>query len=101
MFSYEVGRALVLARTLEPDDIVQPSVIREQAKIRLTEVLGNDAVLCLPTAPIRPVSRQASFTQMRIAIDRIIHLACIAGLTGLPQLNLRLAILMACRLVCH
>ena len=88
VFSYEVGRALVLARTLEEVDVIEPRLLREQAKARLAGVLGNDTVLCLPTAPILPISRQASFSQMRIAVDRIIHLTSIAGLTGLPQLNL-------------
>jgi amidase len=45
-------------------------------------------VLCLPTSPILPIRRDARLSAMRAAVTRIVDLTCIAGLTGLPQVNL-------------
>jgi len=44
-------------------------------------------VLCLPTAPILPIRRSASVSEMSQACDRIVNLTCIAGLAGLPQVR--------------
>ena len=48
-------------------------------------------MLCLPTSPILPIRRDARLSQMRYAVHRIVELTGIAGLTGLPQVNLPLA----------
>ncbi|HEX2525399.1 MAG TPA: amidase [Geminicoccus sp.] len=89
-FSIEVGRSLTLASLLTEDELEGPKAFRAKARARLEGLLGADKVLCLPTTPILPPLRNESFTQLTTAVGRIIELTCIAGLTGLPQVNLPL-----------
>jgi amidase len=89
-FSIEVGRSLTLASLLTEEDLVGPKTFRAKARSRLDDLLGQDTVLCLPTTPILPPLRNDSLTDLVTAVGRIIELTCIAGLTGLPQINLPL-----------
>jgi amidase len=57
----------------------------------LDALLDGRRVLCLPTTPILPIRRDASLAEMRHAVDRIVHVTCIAGLAGLPQVSIPLA----------
>jgi amidase len=57
---------------------------------RMEGMLDGNRVLCLPTVPILPPRRDVPLSAMAEAGQRIITLTCIAGLTGLPQINLPL-----------
>lgn len=87
-FSFEVAGALAAAALIEEADIIAPRTFRESVRARLDALLDGRRVLCLPTSPILPISRDASLPEMREAVGTIIHLTCIAGLCGLPQINL-------------
>ncbi|MEB0112487.1 amidase [Variovorax sp. RTB1] len=89
-FSFEVGRSLALAARVTEGDLAEPHQLRASARARLDELLGGGRILCLPTTPQLPVRRDATLTEMSSACDRIVELTCIAGLTGLPQVNLPL-----------
>jgi len=90
-FSIEVGRSLTLASLITEAELVAPREFRVAAKAGLTALLGEDAVLCLPTVPILAPGLDEPFSAMRRAVERIIELTAIAGLTGAPQINLPLA----------
>ena len=90
-FSIEVGRSLTLAMQVTEEDLAGPRRFREQARAALDDLLAGERVLCLPTVPILPPRRDEPFSAMVAAVGRIIELTCIAGLTGLPQVNLPLA----------
>ena len=86
------------AKTITPDQIAAARVAREEARAGLLEKLGDDGVLCLPTAPgIAPLldADEESLLDHRF---RVHHLTCIAGLTSLPQISLPLAQLDGCPL---
>ena len=68
-----------------------PRAFRAELRARVDALLDGRRVLCLPTIPILPIRRDAKLSEMRDAVTRIIQLTCIAGLTGLPQVNLPLA----------
>ncbi len=89
-FSFEVARSLVAAGAVQESDMVPARRMRAEVRARLDELLGETRVLCLPTSPILPIRRSARLGEMHEAVDRIVLLTCIAGLTGLPQLNLPL-----------
>ena len=89
-FSFEVGRSLALASLLAEADVVGDRVFREEVRQRIDTVLDDRFVLCLPTVPILPPRRDISLSAMAEAGSRIVTLTCIAGLTGLPQVNLPL-----------
>ena len=89
-FSFEVGRNLALAALLTEDDVATDRVFRSEVRQRMDRLLDGRCVVCLPTVPILPPHRDSNLSAMAAAVDRIVTLTCIAGLTGLPQLNLPL-----------
>jgi amidase len=89
-FSFEVGRSLGLASLLEDSDVLAARAFRAEVTQRLEGMLDGRRVLCLPTIPILPPPRDISLSAMGEAGKRIVTLTCIAGLTGLPQINLPL-----------
>lgn len=90
-FSFEVAGNLARAAQIAEDDVVVPRAFRQEVRARLDALLDERYVLCLPTSPILPIRRDARLSEMRAAVNRILHLTCIAGLTGLPQVSLPLA----------
>lgn len=90
-FSFEVAGALAHAATIPESAMDEPRAFRREVRARLDALLDGRRVLCLPTAPILPIRRDARLSEMREAVHRIIDLTAIAGLTGLPQVNLPLA----------
>jgi amidase len=89
-FSFEVGRSLALAALLTDADVAASRVFRQEVRQRMDDRLDGRCVVCLPTVPILPPHRDISLTAMSEAGSRIVTLTCIAGLTGLPQINLPL-----------
>ena len=91
-FSFEVGRSLALAALMAEQD-VSPSIrFRTEVTARIESLLDGRRVLCLPTTPLLPPLRGISLPMMIEAVRRIVHLTCIAGLTGLPQISLPLGL---------
>jgi amidase len=90
VFSFDVAQTLVQAQSLTEADVLASRQLRSAVRARLDELLAGERLLCLPTAPILPIRRGASLPEMQRAVDRILLLTCIAGLTGLPQMNLPL-----------
>ena len=90
-FSFEVAGSLARAAQIAENDVVAPRMFRQAVHARVDALLDGRYVLCLPTAPILPIRRNARLSEMRAAVNRILHLTCIAGLTGLPQISLPLA----------
>jgi amidase len=87
-FSFEVGRSLALAALLTEEDVAADRVFRREVIARIDGLLDGTRVLCLPTVPILPPLRDIPLSAMAEAGGRIVTLTCIAGLTGLPQVNL-------------
>ncbi len=79
-----------LAASLRPADIESAQAVRKTAITRLGELLGEGAILLMPTtpcfAPLKGMSQEALDPLRR----RIISLTCPAGLGGLPQVSLPL-----------
>ena len=87
-FSSEVAGAFASDGMASQDAIDAAQVFRATARAEMDGLLSTRRVLCLPTTPILPIPRNARLAEMRRAVSRIIELTCIAGLTGLPQINL-------------
>lgn len=89
-FSYEVASSLVRGSSIAESELAGPRQLRARVRSHLQTLLNGNKLICLPTAPILPIRRDATLTAMRAAVDRIVHLTCIAGLAGFPQVNLPL-----------
>jgi amidase len=90
-FSAEVAGAFADDGRIAVSDIVAANAFRASASQRLERLLDGRRMLCMPTSPILPISRDARLSEMRAAVHRIVDLTCIAGLTGYPQVNLPMA----------
>jgi amidase len=90
-FSVEVAGAFADDGRIAPGDFAAANAFRESASKRLDRLLDGRRVLCMPTSPILPIGRDARLSDMRTAVHRIVDLTGIAGLTGLPQVNLPMA----------
>jgi amidase len=80
------------ASRLTPTDAEQAEERRAQIQRRTNEVLESGAVLCLPTAPRVAPLKDTPVATMEIEYrHQAMCLLCIAGLNGLPQINLPIA----------
>jgi amidase len=92
-FSAEVAGAFADDGRVAVSDIVAANAFRASASQRLERLLDGRRMLCMPTSPILPISRDARLSEMRTAVHRIVDLTCIAGLTSYPQVNLPMAVM--------
>jgi len=90
-FSAEVAGAFADDGHIPASNLAAAKTFRESASKRLDGLLDRRRVLCMPTSPILPIGRDARLSEMRTAVHRIVDLTAIAGLTGLPQVNLPMA----------
>ena len=64
----------------------------ESIRARIDEVLGPGDILCLPTSPRAAPLKNTPVDDIEIRYrHQAMHLLCIAGLGGLPQLSLPMA----------
>lgn len=59
-------------------------------RAELAEMLGDDGVIVLPTVPGAAPLKSLSFDATQAYRERALHLLCISGLSGLPQITLPL-----------
>jgi amidase len=89
--SYDVASVIANARRLPAEACREALAFRSVVRDRLDALLAARSVICLPTTPILPPMRDLTLAETAAAGERIVDLTCIAGLTGLPQVNLPLA----------
>ncbi|QDZ22024.1 amidase [Chloropicon primus] len=75
------------ARVVPDSDVAAGNRMREGARRALTELLGEDGVVMLPTTPGPPPRRVSSPEVVTDLRARLLRLTSIAGLTGLPQVS--------------
>jgi amidase len=85
-------------RTIDQDEVEHMRSRREGVAQHMQALLGDDAVLCLPTAPGIAPRLATSASELEVFRGRAFALLCIAGLTRLPQISLPLATLEGCPL---
>ena len=83
-------------RTIDPADVESMRPRRDEAARHLDSLLGDDAVLCLPTAPGIAPKLKTPAVELEAFRARAFGLLCIAGLGRLPQLSLPLAAMDGC-----
>ncbi len=71
--------------------VAAAETFRMRFKKHLTDLLGRDGVLLLPTMPDIAPLRDADDASLEDYRNRAIRLLCFAGLSGLPQISLPLA----------
>jgi amidase len=86
--AFVVARNLIAGSQISVADRAWAGLMRAEARARLTHLLADGAILCLPTTPLpAPVKGQA-ISALDIVRDRITCLAAHGGLTGVPQVSM-------------
>jgi amidase len=86
------------AQTIAPGDVARARARREEITRRMDELLRDDAVLALPSAPGIALLRNSPAKDVDELRSRALPMLCIAGLARLPQLSLPVATLNGCPL---
>jgi amidase len=85
-------------RTIDPTEVERMRPRREEVARHMDALLGDDALLCLPTAPgIAPILATPA-GELEVFRARAFALLSIAGLARLPQLSLPLGTMAGCPL---
>ena len=82
----------------EDEALAEAEEARGELRGRVLELLGEDGLLCLPTAPDRAPLTSSGAEDLRDHRSRVLSLTCVAGLCGLPQITLPLARVGGCPL---
>jgi len=93
-----IRERIAWAATVTEEDALVERRFRASVVERLDELLGQDGVVILPTAPGPAPRRGLTPDALDDLRRRAISLLCIAGLAGLPQVTLPRATLEGCPL---
>ena len=85
-------------RTIDPTEVERMKPRREEVARRIADLLGDDAVICLPSAPGIAPKLNTPLAELELFRARAFALLCVAGLARLPQLSLPLATMDGCPL---
>ncbi len=86
------------ASTVDSKEVARARTRREEIARRMDELLRDDAVLLLPSAPDIALPRNSPPAVVDGLRARALPMLCIAGLARLPQVSLPLATLNGCPL---
>ena len=90
-FGPAVGARMAWAATVSPQDVARARARREEITRRMEEMLRDNAVLALPSAPGVALRRSSPPSEVDELRARALPMLCIAGLARLPQVSLPLA----------
>jgi amidase len=95
-FGPGVRERFAWTRTISPEQLASANAARERIASRVDALLGDDALLVLPTTPgIAPLLR-TSADALEAFRARALALLSVAGLGGLPQVSLPLGTFDGC-----
>ncbi|MGO4545249.1 amidase [Paenibacillus sp. 2TAB23] len=86
-FGPGIAERFAWASTLKLEDHAAAFTLREEARSRMDELLGDDGVLVLPTVPAIAPLLHLGGTEVEQRRLRTFEMSCIAGLAGLPQIT--------------
>jgi amidase len=83
-------------RTIDPAEVAAAKPKREAVAHHMDVLLGNDAMICLPTAPGAAPKLKTPTAELEAFRSRAFALLSIAGLARLPQINLPVGTVDSC-----
>jgi len=90
-FGSEIQQRFEWAASIGPELLPRAREIRARVIRHLDELLGQDGVLCMPSAPSIALLKNARGEELEQFRSHALALLCVAGLAGLPQASLPLA----------
>ncbi len=86
-----VAERFAWSRAVTDAQVAQATAFRQRFRAHLTQLLGSDGVLLMPTMPDVAPLRSDSEASLEDYRNRAIRMLCIAGLSGFPQISMPLA----------
>src|SRR6185436_2166828 len=83
--AFVVARNLIAGSQISAADRAWAALMRREARARLTHLLADGAILCLPTTPFPAPAKGQAISALDIVRGRITCLAAHGGLVGMPQ----------------
>ncbi|RWF69015.1 amidase family protein, partial [Mesorhizobium sp.] len=77
-------------RTIDAKTVEAETARRAAFRSEFGKLLGNDGFLVLPTVPGAAPLKTSTPEQFQAYRERALHLLCLAGLSGFPQITLPL-----------
>lgn len=87
-FGPDIAERFAWSRTVGEYDAAREKAKRQEIRRRMAELLGDDGLLVIPTAPGPAPLRNTRGDELERLRHRTLQLCCIAGLAGLPQATL-------------
>jgi amidase len=87
-FQFSVARNLVLGGLIPAGERGWASLVRQEARGRMRQLLPAGTILCLPTTPFPAPLCGQPLSALEPLRDRITALCCHGGLTGVPQVSI-------------
>jgi len=80
------------ASTISPADALSARVAHSEIRQRITQMFEPGDILCLPTSPRVAPMKNEPVDRVEVEYrEQALHLLCVAGLGGLPQVSVPLA----------
>jgi amidase len=86
--AFSVARGLVYGASIPEAERQWASLMRAEARARLTWLLPRGTILCLPTTPFPAPKKGQPLSILEPLRSRILCLCAHGGLTGVPQVNI-------------
>jgi amidase len=97
-FGPGIAERFAWTRTIDPAEVERMRPQREAVAAHMNALLGDDAILCVPTAPGIAPKLNTPAPELEVFRSRAFALLSIAGLARLPQISLPLGTLDDCPL---
>lgn len=88
VFGPAIAERFAFAREVSGRDLGAEREARSRIAQRLRDIVGNDGIICLPTAPGPAPLRTATGEAVEAFRQRAQRMTCISGLSGLPQISI-------------
>jgi amidase len=97
-FGPGIAERFAWTRTIDPAEVARMRPRREAVAAHMHALLGDDAILCVPTAPGIAPKHNTPAPELEVFRARAFGLLSIAGLARLPQISLPLGMMYDCPL---
>ncbi len=86
-----VAERFAWSREVTDEQVATARAFRQRFTAKLTELLGDDGVLLMPTMPDVAPLRSAAESTLEDYRNKSVRMLCAAGLSGFPQLSMPMA----------